>query len=369
MEEYRMPLTSRAAILFEYNTPLRIETIEVRDPGPEDVLIKLAAASLCHSDLSFIEGKFQTPLPTVLGHEGFGHVLAVGSDVKGLAKGDPVVPYLVPDCGKCPYCLSGRTNLCVEMGRSFNPEYQHWFSYNGEKLNSFLALGTFSEYIVVPQEQVQKVNAKAPAGEASCIGCGISTGLGSALLHAKVEAGSSVVVFGMGGVGLSCVQGAKIAGAKMVIGVDINPDKEEAARAMGATHFINGATQDPVTEVFKLTGLGADYAFDCAGSPKIFELALASLSSGGWAKMTTVGIIPDDKPVPVKWGQMTGRNWSSTLMGGAKRQDVGRFIDWYVDGTLKLDQLISGKIKLDEINHGFDLMREGKTNRTVIYYD
>jgi len=364
-----MPVKSRAAILFEVNKPLVIETVEVADPGPNEVLIKLEAASLCHSDLSFLEGKFPHMLPAVFGHEGFGKVVKNGTGVTAVAEGDTVIPYLVPDCGKCPYCLSGRTNMCFEMARSYRPGFPTWFRYNGQPVYGFMSLGTFSEYLVVPEDQVQRVNSAAPAAEASCIGCGITTGLGSALLAAKVEAGSSVVVIGLGGVGLSVVQGSKIAGAKTIIAVDISPGKEAVARKMGATHFINSKQQDTVAEVFGLTGIGADYAFDCVGNPKIFELGLACLSSGGWSKMTSVGIISDEVTVPVKWSQMTGRNWHNTLMGGAKRQDVARFVDWFVEGKLDLGDMVTQTLSLDQINDGFDLMREGKTNRAVIIYD
>ena len=364
-----MPVRSRAAVLVEPNQPLRIETVDVADPGPTDVLIKLDAASLCHSDLSFIEGRFPHPLPAIFGHEGIGSVVRTGAEVTTVKQGDTVIPYLIPDCGKCPYCLSGRTNLCSEMGRSYRPDFPTWFSLAGQPITGFLSLGTFSEFLVVPEDQVQKVNDAAPRAQASCIGCGVTTGLGSALIAAKVEPGASVVVFGLGGVGLSTVQGARIAGARIIVGVDLGHDKEAAARAMGATHFVDAATQDPVAEVFALTGIGADYAFDCVGSAKLFEQGLKCLSSGGWSKMTTVGIIPDDIAVPVKWGDMTGRNWHATLMGGAKRQDVARFVDWFVEGKLDLGDMVTQTMRLDEINEGFDLMRERKTNRAVILYD
>jgi S-(hydroxymethyl)glutathione dehydrogenase/alcohol dehydrogenase len=231
-----------------------------------------------------------------------------------------------------------------------------------------MSLGTFSRYLVVPQDQVQVVNRHAPRAAASSIGCGVTTGVGAALIAAKVEAGSSVVVFGMGGVGLSTVQGARIAGASTIIAVDIVADKEALARSMGATHFINARSDDAVKAVFALTGIGADYSFDCVGNARIFEQALACLSSGGWSKMISVGMIPDEVPVPLVWSQMMGRNWHYTLMGGSKRQDVARFVDWFVDGKLDLRGMVSQEIDLDDINEGFEMMRRGQTARVVIRY-
>jgi S-(hydroxymethyl)glutathione dehydrogenase/alcohol dehydrogenase len=363
-----MATTSRAAILVQPGAPLVIDTIEVADPGPGEVLIRLDAASLCHSDLTYIEGRLRHAVPAIFGHEGIGEVVMAGDGVEGFAAGDVVMPYLVPDCGQCPYCRSGRTNMCAQMGRSYRPDFPTWFRWQGRSVPGFMSLGTFSEYLVVPHDQLQKVNPAAHRAQASCIGCGISTGLGSALIAAKVEAGSSVVVFGMGGVGLSTVQGARIAGASTIVAVDIVADKEAIARRMGATHFVNSAEQDPVQAVRALTGIGADYAFDCVGHPKLFEQGLAALSQGGWAKMISVGIIPDTQPVPIQWSNMLGRNWHNTLMGGAKRQDVARYVDWFVDGKLDLGDMVSHELALDDINEGFDLMRAGKTNRAVVLY-
>lgn len=363
-----MPVQSRAAIMFAPNEPLRIETVTVADPGPNDVLIRLDAASLCHSDLGYIDAKFPHPLPAILGHEGIGTVVRTGSDVTGVTEGDVVIPYLLPECGACPYCLSGRTNFCIQLGRSYAPGFPTWFSYQDTPVHGMLSLGTFSEFLVVPQDQVQKVNPQAPRGQASCIGCGVTTGVGAALITAKVEAGSSVAVFGMGGVGLSTVQGARIAGATTIIAVDLNAEKEAAARAMGATHFIAAGTADPVAEIHALTGIGADYAFECVGSARAFQQGLASLSAGGWSKMVSVGLIPDDVPIPAQWSNFSGKNWQHCLMGGARRKDVAGFVDWFMEGKLDLSAMVSHEITLDEINHGFDLMRQGQSNRAVIRY-
>lgn len=364
-----MPVESRAAIQFEAGAPLRVETIKVADPGPGEVLIRLAAAGLCHSDLTFIEGKSAHAMPVVYGHEGMGKVVVAGPSVSSVAPGDIVIPYLVPDCGQCAYCLSGRTNQCVEMGRSFRPGFPDWFDFNGHAVRSFLGLGTFSEYIVVPEDQVQVVNAAASVAEGCCIGCGVTTGLGAALIIADIERGSSVVVIGLGGVGLSVIQGARIAGATTIVGVDINPDKEATARRFGATHFLNGATQDVAAEVIKLTTIGADYAFDCVGAGPLFRLGLSTLSRGGWAKMVSVGINHDSEPVPMVWSDLAGRSWRRAFMGGAKRGDMARYVDWFVEGKIDLRDMVTHRLRLDEINDGFDLMRAGKTNRAVILYN
>lgn len=365
-----MPIRTRAAVLHQPGRPLVIETLDLLDPGPGDVLIRLAAASLCHSDLSYIEGKFPHPMPMVLGHEGIGTVVATGAAVEGLVPGDTVMPYLLPDCGACPYCRSGRTNACMQLGRNYAPDYPTWFRRDGQPVHGLLSLGTFAEHLVVPQDQVQRVRADADPARASCIGCGVTTGVGSALLVARIEPGSSVAVFGLGGVGLSAVQGARIAGATTIVGVDVNPEKEAAARAMGATHFVDARTGAAAAAqaVHAITGIGADYAFECAGRADSFEGALASLSTGGWATLVTVGIIPDDVAVPLAWSGMMGRNWRHSLMGGAKRSDVARYVDWMVEGRLDLGDMVSQVIGLDAINDGFDLMRAGRTARVVIRY-
>ena len=363
-----MPIQSRAAVFYAPHEKLRIETVDVADPGPHEVLIKLAATGLCHSDLHFIEGDLAHPVPAVLGHEGMGTVLRTGPNVTEVAEGDRVIPYLVPDCGVCPYCRSGKTNNCQQMGRAYAPDYKSWISLGGRPIRSLLGLGTFSEYIVVPEDQVQRVHADAPADQACCIACGVTTGLGAVLITANVEAGSTVVVYGLGGVGLSVIQGARIAGAARIVGVDVNSDKEPVAKAHGATHFLNGRECDPVAEIMKLTGIGADYAFECVGLPKLFEQTLGCLNRG-WGKAISVGVIADRVPVPITWSQLSGRSWQRSFMGGAKRRDMAGYVDWFVEGKVKLDQLVSHRITLDQINDGFDLMRQGRAARVVVVYD
>lgn len=366
-----MPVKSRAAVLFKRGEPLRIETLEVVDPGPGEVLIKLAATGLCHSDLHLIDDKIEYamayPLPLVAGHEGMGVVVAAGPGAPA-QEGDMVIPYLLPDCGECVFCKSGRTNMCVQLGRSTRTDGKAYFSLNGQRVTAASGTGTFSEYVCVPGDQVVKVNPQAKPDPGCCIGCAVTTGVGSALLVAKVYAGASVVVFGAGGVGLNVVQGARIAGARTIIAVDVNGEKAEIARRMGATHFLNAATENLPAEVAKLTGMGADFAFDTVGTMAVVRQALACLHRGGWAELVRIAI--DQEPEAVmRLAEFGGKTYRGSMMGGAKRADVARFVDWYVDGTLKLDGFVSHRLPLERINEGFELMRQGKTARAVVVFD
>jgi S-(hydroxymethyl)glutathione dehydrogenase/alcohol dehydrogenase len=367
-----MPTKSRAAVLYKRGEPLRIETIEVADPGPGEVLIKLAATGLCHSDLHLIDDKIDYamayPLPLVAGHEGMGTVVAAGAGAPA-KEGDLVIPYLLPDCGECVFCKSGRTNFCVQLGRSTRTDGKTYFSLpNGQRVTPASGTGTFSQYLCVPGDQVVKVNPKAQPDPGCCIGCAVTTGVGSALLVAKVYAGASVVVFGAGGVGLSVVQGARIAGARTIVAVDVNAEKAEAARRMGATHFLSAAAENLPAEVVRLTGMGADFAFDTVGTVAVVRQALASLHRGGWAELIRIAI--DQEPeATMHLSEFGGRAFRGSMMGGAKRADVARFVDWYVEGKLSLDGLVSHRLPLERINEGFDLMRQGKTARAVVVYD
>lgn len=366
-----MTTKSRAAVLFKRGEPLRLETIDVADPGPGDVLIKLAATGLCHSDLHLIDDKIEYampyPLPLVPGHEGMGVVVAAGADAP-VKEGDTVIPYLLPDCGKCHFCKSGRTNLCTQLGRSARPGGKTYFSLNGQPVTAASGTGTFSEYVCVPGDQVVKVDPQASPDPCCCIACGVTTGVGSVLLVAKVQPGDAVIVFGAGGVGLSVIQGARIAGARTIIAVDMNRDKESVALAMGATHFLNAGTENLASEVIKITGMGADFAFDTVGTAQVVRQALASLHRGGWSEFIRIAM--DQEPeATFRLSEFGGKAYRGSLMGGAKRADVARFVDWYVEGKLNLDGYVSHRLKLDQINEGFDLMRQGKTARAVILFD
>jgi len=366
-----MPTESRAAVLFKRGEPLRIETVVVADPGPGEVLIKLAATGLCHSDLHLIDDKIEYgmpyPLPLVPGHEGMGVVVAAGAGAPA-REGDRVIPYLLPDCGECFFCKSGKTNMCVQLSRSTRRDGKAYFTLNGQRVTAASGTGTFSEYVCVPGDQIVKVNPQATPDPCCCIACAVTTGVGSALLVAKVEPGSSVVVFGAGGVGLSVIQGARIAGAKLIVAVDINGEKQAVARSMGATHFLNAATENLPAEVVKLTGIGADYVFDTVGTMAVVQAGLASLHRGGWAQMIRIAM--DQEPnAKIGLAAFGGKTFRGSLMGGAKRADVARFVDWYVEGKLNLEGFISHRLPLERINEGFDLMRAGKTARAIVIYD
>ncbi len=363
-----MPIRTRAAVAFGANEPLRIETLDLADPGPGEARVRLLASGLCHSDLHALDGSMASSFPTVMGHEGIGEVEAVGPDVDGLSVGDRVMAFLVPDCGKCAYCTSGRTNLCAEFipRRIANKTP---FSLDGALVYAFQGLGTFTEWTVVPADMLVKVDPAARPEQACCISCGVTTGLGAALITAKVAEGSSVAVFGCGGVGLSVVQGARLARAATIIAVDVNAEREALARKLGATHFVTaGEGIDVVAAIVAITGLGADYSFECVGIPALAEQALLATNLG-WGKAVCVGVMPTGtrlSTVPTQL--MLGRDWSGCLMGGAKRADVARFVDMYVAGDYSLDDLVTHTLTPDQINHGISMMRSGEAVRSVVVF-
>ncbi len=362
-----MPTKCRAAITYAVNEPFRVEEIEVADPGPNDVLVKMAASGICHSDLNCVEGKMPHAMPAVFGHEGFGYVAALGSGVKGLKVGDAVMPYCVPECGVCAYCISGRGNFCVEMPAAFNPERASPLSRRGQKVMNFTGTSTFSEYSLVRDNQLLKVRQDAKPSECCCIACAVTTGVGSVLRTAEMKPGGTAVVFGAGGVGLSAVQGCKIGGAKRIIVVDTNPLKEAVARSFGATDFINPKKQAVVETIVGMTGIGADYSFDCAGYPETLKAAVLCLNKG-WGKAVSVGSSGTDVAVPLTFFDLAGRTLTRTLMGGARRKQVAEYVDWFLDGKLKLDNLVSHRIRLDDINEGVAMMNRGESVRVVIEY-
>lgn len=364
-----MPVTCQAAVAFAANEPLQIREISVRDPGPGEVMVRLSASGLCHSDLHMMEGKGTELFPTVFGHEGIGRVTAVGDGVTEFAVGDVVMPYLVPDCGVCVFCKSGRTNLCVRFGAYKQTPWQP-FTLAGAPVSAFMELGTFSEVTVVKQNMLTKVHPEANPKYACCIACGVTTGIGAALQTAQVKPGSTVGVFGVGGVGLSVVQGARLAGAARIIAIDANPGKEAVARAMGATDFVDARSVDNiVAHLFKLTGTGLDYAFECVGIPALMRQALES-TNPAWGLAVNVGVVEAGKELAtLPTTLVTGRRWTGSLMGGAKRQDVARYVDMYVKGDIRLDDLVSHELRLQDINRGFDMMRSGEAVRSVILFD
>ena len=364
-----MPVVTRAAVAFEPNAPLRMADVTVADPGPGEVMVRILATGLCHSDLLVLEGKVPLAFPIILGHEGIGDVVEIGEGVSDFQPGDRVMPFLVPDCGVCPFCRSGRTNLCVQFGlRRAAPASP--FTLDGKPVASLLGLGTFAETTVVAADMLTKISPAARTDQACCIACGVTTGLGAALIATKVTPGSTVAVFGAGGVGLSVVQGARIASAGRIIVVDTNPARESVARALGATDFVNPKEQgDIVAHIHGLTGLGADFAFECVGLPGLVRQAL-ECTNPAWGITTCLGILPAEEELSA--GPMVlsaGRRWTGSLMGGAKRQDVARFVDMYVAGEVDLDHVVSHRLRLSEINSGFDMMRSGEAVRSVVVYE
>jgi S-(hydroxymethyl)glutathione dehydrogenase/alcohol dehydrogenase len=363
-----MPTSTRAAISFGPREPLQIHEVELADPGPGEVMVKLLASGLCHSDLHVIEGKAVQSFPVILGHEGVGDVVAVGEGVSDFAPGDRVIPYLIPDCGACAFCRSGRTNLCLQFAAR-RQQGKTPFTLDGKPIHSFMGLGTFAERTVVAADMLTKVTPAARVDHACCIGCGVTTGLGAALITARVTKGASVAVFGVGGVGLSVVQGARIAGASRIIAIDTNRAREGIARRLGATDFINPKdVDDVVAHVQKLTGLGADFAFECVGAPALARQALES-TNPAWGLGVCVGVMPAGEQLStLPFTLMSGRRWTGSLMGGAKRHDVARYVDMYVAGDYTLNELVTHRLGQHEINRGFEMMRSGEAVRSVVLY-
>lgn len=358
----------RAAIAFEADKPLEVVEAQLSGPGPGEVLIQIKATGLCHSDLSVMEGKVpQYAFPIVLGHEGAGIVVECGEGVTSVKPGDHVVPAAVPECRQCRLCTSGRTNMCEQM---FVRAPSH-ISYKGESITSFCGTATFAEYAVIREIQLAKIRQDAPFDASCYVGCGVITGVGAALSTGKVFPGASVAVFGLGGIGLNVLQGAKIGGATRIIGVDLNPDREAVARKFGATDFINPKNVDDVVEhIQKLTGGGVDIAFECVGSEKLAQQAVMC-TNVAWGKGVGVGIGgPETRLDFDPRAFLSGRSWTGSYLGGEKpRTAMPRLVDWYMDGFLNIDDLITHHISLDEINHGFDMMRSGEAIRTVITFD
>ena len=366
-----MPRKVKAAIAFGPHEPLQMREVVLADPGPGEVLVRFLASGLCHSDLHVLEGTAGTAqqrFPIILGHEGIGDIVELGDNVTDFAVGDRVVPYLVPDCGVCAFCRSGKTNLCVQFQQRWT-ERRSPFLLDGEPVAAFANIASFAEMTVVPVDMLTKVNVQARPDHACCIACGVTTGLGAALITADVKPGSSVVVFGAGGVGLSVIQGAKIANAGKIIAVDTNDAKRDVALSLGATDFVNPTeVVDLVPHLVKLTGIGADYAFECVGIPALARQALECVNPA-WGLAVNVGVYPAGSEVSAApLSMMMGRRWTGTFMGGAKRQDVARFVDMYVDGQYDLDQLVSHRLSHEDINSGFDMMRSGEAVRSVVVY-
>jgi S-(hydroxymethyl)glutathione dehydrogenase/alcohol dehydrogenase len=369
-------MKTRAAIAWEAGQPLVIEEVDLEGPREGEVLVEVKATGLCHTDKYTLSGADPEGLfPSILGHEGAGVVVDVGPGVKSLRPGDHVIPLYTPECRECDYCLSRKTNLCqkirVTQGRGQMPDGSSRFSCKGQPIHHYMGTSTFSNHTVVPEIALAKIRADAPFDKVCYIGCGVTTGLGAVLFTAKVEAGANVVVFGLGGIGLNVIQGAKMVGADKIIGVDINPGREAMARKFGMTHFVNpkAVPGDLVGHLVELTEGGADYSFECVGNTTLMRQALECCHKG-WGVSTIIGVAAAGQEIATRPFQLvTGRRWIGSAFGGARgRTDVPKIVDWYMDGKINIDDLITHTMPLEQINQGFDLMTRGESIRGVVIY-
>jgi len=366
----------KAAVALEAGAPLTIETVDLEGPRAGEVLVEIKATGICHTDEFTRSGADPEGLfPAILGHEGAGVVVDVGPGVTSLAKGDHVIPLYTPECRQCEYCLSGKTNLCqairVTQGQGVMPDGTSRFSLRGEKVLHYMGTSTFANYTVVPEIALAKIREDAPFDKVCYIGCGVTTGIGAVINTAKVEPGANVVVFGLGGIGLNVVQGARMAGANMIVGVDMNPSRRALAEKFGMTHFVNPreVEGDLVPYLVNLTKGGADYSFECIGNVEVMRQALECCHKG-WGVSVIIGVAGAGQEIRTRPFQLvTGRVWKGTAFGGAKgRRDVPKIVDWYMDGKINIDDLITHTLALEDINKGFDLMHEGKSIRSVVVF-
>jgi len=369
-------MQTRAAVAFKAGAPLSIETVDLDGPRAGEVLVEIKATGVCHTDAYTLSGADPEGLfPTILGHEGAGIVLDVGPGVTSLKPGDHVIPLYTPECRQCDYCLSRKTNLCqairVTQGQGLMPDGTSRFSLNGERLFHYMGCSTFANHTVLPEIALAKIRDDAPFDKACYIGCGVTTGIGAVLFTAKVEPGASVVVFGLGGIGLNVIQGARMAGAGMIVGVDLNPAREAMARRFGMTDFVNPADLggDLVAHLVTLTGGGADYSFECIGNTKVMRQALECCHKG-WGTSVIIGVAEAGAEISTRPFQLvTGRNWRGSAFGGARgRTDVPKIVDWYMEKRIEIDPLITHVLPLDRINEAFDLMHRGESIRSVVVY-
>jgi S-(hydroxymethyl)glutathione dehydrogenase / alcohol dehydrogenase len=366
----------KAAIAFEAGQPLQIETVQLDGPRAGEVLVEIKATGVCHTDAYTLSGKDPEGLfPSILGHEGAGVVVEVGPGVKSLKPGDHVIPLYVPECRECEYCLNPKTNLCqsirITQGQGLMPDGTSRFSYKGKPLLHYMGTSTFANYTVVPEIALAKIRSDAPFDKVCYIGCGVTTGIGAVINTAKVEPGSNVVVFGLGGIGLNVIQGAKLVGANMIIGVDINPARQAIATKLGMTHFVNPQEidQDIVAHLVELTNGGADYSFECIGNINVMRQALECCHKG-WGVSVIIGVAAAGQEISTRPFQLvTGRTWKGTAFGGAKsRRDVPKIVDWYMDGKINIDDLITNVMPIEQINEAFDIMKKGEGIRTVVTF-
>ena len=366
----------RAAVAHQAGAPLTIETVQLEGPRAGEVLVEIKATGICHTDQFTLSGADPEGLfPAILGHEGAGVVVDVGPGVTTLKKGDHVIPLYTPECRQCKSCLSRKTNLCTAIrgtqGKGVMPDGTSRFSFGGKPVLHYMGCSTFANFTVLPEIALAKIRDDAPFDKVCYIGCGVTTGIGAVIKTAKVEPGSNVVIFGLGGIGLNVVQGARMAGADMIVGVDINPAREALARKFGMTHFVNPKELkgDVVPHLVELTKGGADYSFECVGNTDLMRQALECCHRG-WGVSVIIGVAGAGKEISTRPFQLvTGRVWKGTAFGGVRgRTEVPQIVDWYMDGKINIDDLITHKLPLDRINEGFDLMHAGKSIRTVVEF-
>jgi S-(hydroxymethyl)glutathione dehydrogenase / alcohol dehydrogenase len=366
----------RAAVARKAGAPLTIETVTLDGPRAGECLVEIKATGICHTDAFTLSGADPEGLfPAILGHEGAGIVVETGPGVTGLKKGDHVIPLYTPECRQCDYCLSRKTNLCqairVTQGQGLMPDGSSRFSAKGERLFHYMGTSTFAHYTVVPEIALAKIRPDAPFDKVCYIGCGVTTGIGAVINTAKVESGANVVVFGLGGIGLNVIQGARMVGADHIIGVDLNPGRKALAEKFGMTHFLNPKEVggDLVAHLVELTKGGADYSFECIGNVQTMRQALECCHKG-WGVSVIIGVAGAGQEIATRPFQLvTGRVWKGTAFGGARgRTDVPKIVDWYMEGKINIDDLITHTLPLDRINEGFDLMHRGESIRTVVTF-
>jgi S-(hydroxymethyl)glutathione dehydrogenase / alcohol dehydrogenase len=369
-------MKSRAAVAFEKGKPLEIVDVDLEGPKAGEVLVEIKATGVCHTDEFTISGADPEGLfPAIMGHEGAGIVVDVGPDVRSLKKGDHVIPLYTPQCNECDYCQNPKTNLCqsirVTQGAGVMPDGTSRFSYKGQKVHHYMGCSTFSNYTVLPEIALAKIRSDAPFDKVCYIGCGVTTGIGAVINTAKAEPGCTAIVFGLGGIGLNVLQGLRMIGASMIVGVDMNPAREAWGRKFGMTHFVNPKTVsgDLVAHLVALTNGGADYTFECIGNVDVMRQALEACHKG-WGESIIIGVAGAGMEIKTRPFQLvTGRVWRGTAFGGARgRRDVPNIVDWYMQGKIEIDPMITHTMPLNDINRAFDLMHSGESIRSVVLF-
>lgn len=369
-------MKTRAAVAVEAGKSLEVLEVDLDGPRAGEVLVEIKATGICHTDEFTLSGADPEGIfPSILGHEGAGVVVETGPGVSSVSVGDHVIPLYTPECRQCEYCLSGKTNLCQAIretqGQGLMPDGSSRFSLNGKPLFHYMGCSTFSNYTVLPEIALAKIRPDAPFDKVCYIGCGVTTGIGAVVNTAKVEPGANCVVFGLGGIGLNVIQGLRLVGANMIVGVDLNASKKDLAMAFGMTHFVNpnDVSGDLVGHLVELTKGGADYSFECIGNVNVMRQAL-ECAHKGWGESIIIGVAPAGAEIATRPFQLvTGRTWRGTAFGGAKgRTDVPKIVDWYMDGKIAIDELITHSMPLEDINKGFDLMHAGESIRSVVIY-